>query len=336
MAVIGGDGIGPEVLEEALRVVSAAGVDLDTTSFSLGAGHYLATGEVLSDATLAELSSFEAILLGAVGPPVGSRDVPTGLLERGLLLRLRFELDLYINLRPFTSVPGAIAENADFVVVRENTEGPYAGEGGQLRRGTEHEVATQGSVNTRFGVERCIRFAFELAERRPGRSVTLVHKTNVLTFAGDLWQRTFDEVAAYHPSVDTGYHHVDAASIYLATNASRYDVIVTDNLFGDILTDLAGAVTGGIGFAASANLNPARTGPSMFEPVHGAAHDIAGAKTANPIAAIKSAAMMLDHLGEQPAASRMAKAVLDVQLEVGRSLWDYDTTRIGDEVIGRL
>ncbi len=334
--MIGGDGIGPEVLEEALRVVAASDVDLETTGFSLGADHYLATGEVLSDETLAKLSRFDAILLGAVGPPLGSRDVPPGLLERGLLLRLRFALDLYINLRPFNGVPGAIAENADFVVVRENTEGPYAGEGGQLRRGSNQEVATQGSVNTRFGVERCVRFAFELAESRPRRSVTLVHKTNVLTFAGDLWQRTFDEVATEHPNVETGYHHVDAASIYLATDANRYDVIVTDNLFGDILTDLAGAVTGGIGLAASANLNPNRTGPSMFEPVHGAAHDIAGTKTANPIAAIRSAAMMLDHLGEQAAASRMVKAVLDVQHELGRSLSAYDTSRISDEVIGRL
>ncbi|MGB9113166.1 MAG: 3-isopropylmalate dehydrogenase [Acidimicrobiales bacterium] len=336
IAVIGGDGIGPEVLEEALRVVAATGVDLDTTGFSLGADHYLTTGEVLSDETLADLAGFDAILLGAVGPPLGSRDVPPGLLERGLLLRLRFALDLYINLRPFNGVPGAIAENADVVVVRENTEGPYVGEGGQLRRGSEHEVATQGSVNTRFGVERCVRFAFELAENRPRRSVTLVHKTNVLTFAGDLWQRTFDEVGADHPSVETGYHHVDAASIYLATDANRYDVIVTDNLFGDILTDLAGAVTGGIGLAASANLNPARTTPSMFEPVHGAAHDIAGTKRANPIAAIRSAAMMLDHLGEQAAASRMTKAVLEVQIELGKSLSAYDTTGVSDEVIGRL
>ena len=336
IAVVGGDGIGPEVLDEALRVVAASGVALDTTPFSLGAEHYATTGEVLSDTTLEELSNFDAILLGAVGPPIGSRGVPTGLLERGLLLRLRFALDLYINLRPFNGVPGAIAEDADFVVVRENTEGPYAGDGGQLRRGTENEVATQGSVNTRFGVERCVRFAFEFAESRPRRSLTLVHKTNVLTFAGDLWQRTFDEVGVEHPSVATGYQHVDAATIYLATDASRFDVIVTDNLFGDILTDLAGAVTGGIGLAALANLNPERTGPSMFEPVHGAAHDIAGTKKANPIAAIRSAAMMLDHLGEVASASRVTKAVLEVQRDLGRSLADCDTTQIGDEVIGRL
>ena len=216
---------------------------------------------MLPDETLEELRGFDAILLGAVGPPIGDTSVPPGTLERGLLLRLRFELDLYVNLRPFTGVPGSIAEGADFVVVRENTEGTYAGEGGFLRKGTPHEVATQGSVNTRMGVERCVRFAFDLAARRPARHLTLVHKTNVLTFAGDLWQRTVTEVAAEYPDVDWDYNHVDAACIYLVEQPTRYDVIVTDNLFGDILTDLAGAVTGGIGFAASANLNPARTGP---------------------------------------------------------------------------
>ena len=336
VAVIGGDGIGPEVLEEALKVVTAAGIALDTTRFELGAAHYAATGEVLSDKTLAELASNDAILLGAVGPPIGSRDVPPGVLERGLLLRLRFELDLYINLRPFSGVPGAIAPDADLVVVRENTEGPYAGEGGQLRRNTPQEVATQGSVNTRFGVERCVRFAFELAERRTRRSLTLVHKTNVLTYAGDLWQRTFDEVAVEHPSVAVGYHHVDAASIYLATDATRYDVIVTDNLFGDILTDLAGAVSGGIGYAASANLNPARTGPSMFEPVHGAAHDIVGTGTANPLAAIRSAAMMLEHLGETDAAVQITNAVLEVQNELASSGKVLATSEVGDAVAERL
>jgi 3-isopropylmalate dehydrogenase len=309
VAVIGGDGIGPEVVAEALKVVEAAGVGLDTTSFELGAAHYLASGEVLDDAVLDELRGFDAILLGAVGPPVGSTEVPAGLLERGLLLRLRFELDLYVNLRPFLGTPGAPAPDCDFVVVRENTEGSYAGEGGVLRRGTPHEVATQGSVNTRMGAERCARFAFELAERRPRRKLTLVHKTNVLTFAGDLWARTVNEVAADHPGVEHDYNHVDAACIYMVEQPERYDVIVTDNLFGDILTDLAGAVAGGIGFAASANLNPARTGPSLFEPVHGAAHDIAGTGRANPLAAIRSAALMLEHLGEADAAERVTKAV---------------------------
>lgn len=309
VAVIGGDGIGPEVLAEALKVVAAAGVVLDTTDYELGAAHYARTGEVLPDGVLDELRGFDAILLGAIGPPIGDTAVPPGVLERGLLLKMRFELDLYVNLRPFRGVPGSIAEGADFVVVRENTEGAYAGEGGFLRKGTPHEVATQGSVNTRMGAERCVRFAFQLAQRRPARHLTLVHKTNVLTFAGDLWRRTVEEVAGDYPDVAHDYHHVDAASIYLVERASRYDVVVTDNLFGDILTDLAGAVTGGIGFAASANLNPARTGPSLFEPVHGAAHDIAGEGVANPLAAIASAALMLEHLGEADAATRIDEAV---------------------------
>src|SRR5207245_5390119 len=286
----GGDGIGPEVLAEALKVVRAAAVPIETVDYDLGGARHLRTGEVLPDAVLDELRGLDAILLGAVGTP----EVPPGVLERGLLLRLRFELDLYVNLRPFIDA-GRWLEMA---VVRENTEGVYAGEGGFLRKGTPHEVATQGSVNTRMGVERCVRFAFELARSRPRRHLTLVHKTNVLTFAGDLWQRTFDAVASEHPDVSTAYHHVDAACIYLVESPQRYDVIVTDNLFGDILTDLAGAVSGGIGRAASANLNPARTGPALFEPVHGSAPDIAGTGRANPLAAIVSAAMMLDHLGE--------------------------------------
>jgi len=336
VAVIGGDGIGPEVVAEALKVVKRAGVSLDTVDFELGAAHYLATGEVLPDEVLDEIRSVDAIMLGAVGPAIGSTAVPSGLLERGLLLRLRFELDLYVNLRPFNGVPGAIAPDADFVVIRENTEGPYTGEGGLLRRGTPHEVATQGSVNTRFGVERCVRFAFELAERRSRHHLTLVHKTNVLTFSGDLWQRTFNEVALEHPGIETAYQHVDAASIYFATDAGRYDVVVTDNLFGDILTDLGGAVTGGIGLAASANLNPARTGPSLFEPVHGAAHDIAGTGRANPLAAIRSAAMMLEHLGEPDAAERVTKAALDVGRELAESGSNPGTSAIGDLVAERV
>ena len=335
VAVIGGDGIGPEVCEEALKVVAAAGVDLETKEYTLGAAHYERTGEVLSDAVLDELRGFDAILLGAIGPPIGSTAVPPGILERGLLLRTRFELDLYINQRPFNGVPGAIAPDADFVVIRENTEGPYVGEGGQLRRGTPHEVATQGSVNTRHGVERCVRFAFELATRRERRHVTLVHKTNVLTYSGDLWQRTFDEVAAEYPGVGTAYQHVDAACIYLATDANRYDVIVTDNLFGDILTDLAGAIAGGIGLAASANLNPARTGPSLFEPVHGAAHDIAGTGKANPLAAIRSAGMMLEHLGEHDAATKITDAVLAIGRELATG-GDRTTSQIGDLVAERV
>jgi len=288
VAVIGGDGIGPEVVAEALKVVRATGVGIEIADYDLGAGRYERTGEVLPDSVLDELRLSDAILLGAVGPPIGSTKVPSGVIERGLLLRLRFELDLYINLRPFSGVPGALAPEADFVVVRENTEGPYVGEGGVLRRATPFEVATQGSVNTRHGVERCVRYAFELAERRR-RHVTLVHKTNVLTYSGDLWRRVFDLVALEHPAVATAYNHVDAACIFFVEDAARYDVVVTDNLFGDILADLAGAVTGGIGLAASGNLNPARTGPSLFEPVHGSAHDIVGTGKASPLAAIRSA-----------------------------------------------
>ena len=304
IAVIGGDGIGPEVVAEALSVVRAAGVDLDTVAYDLGGDRYLRTGEVLPDSVLDELRNVDAILLGAVGSP----EVTPGILERGLLLRLRFELDLYVNLRPFKAAGGP-GGAIDAVVVRENTEGVYAGEGGFLRKGTPFEIATQGSVNTRRGVERCVRFAFAQAEARPRQHLTLVHKTNVLAFAGDLWQRTFDEVAAEHPDVTTAYCHIDAACIHLVESPSRFDVIVTDNLFGDILTDLAGAVAGGIGKAASANLNPDRTGPSLFEPVHGSAPDIAGTGRANPLAAIRSAAMMLDFLGEADAARRIFDAV---------------------------
>jgi 3-isopropylmalate dehydrogenase len=337
IAVIGGDGIGPEVCAEALKVVAAAGVDLATTEFDLGAARYHRDGTVLSDEVLEDLRGYDAILLGAVGPPVGDTSVPPGTLERGLLLRLRFELDLYVNLRPFTGVPGSIAEGADFVVIRENTEGTYAGEGGFLRKGTPAEVATQGSVNTRMGVERCVRFAFELAGRRSARHLTLVHKTNVLTFAGDLWNRTVTEVSSEFPDITWDYNHVDAACIYLVEQPGRYDVIVTDNLFGDILTDLAGAVSGGIGFAASANLNPARTGPSLFEPVHGAAHDIAGQGIANPLAAIHSAALMLEYLGENDAAQRILKA-LSEQANVlsTSSAAPLSTTAVGDAIAERL
>ena len=336
VAVIGGDGIGPEVVAEALKVIAAAGVVIETVDYDLGAGRYERTGEVLPDSVLEELGGLDAVLLGAVGPPIGSTTVPPGVIERGLLLRLRFELDLYINLRPFKGVPGSIAPDADFVLVRENTEGSYAGEGGALRRGSPFEVATQGSVNTRHGVERCVRYAFGLAERRARHHVTLVHKTNVLTYAGDLWQRSFDSVALEHAAVATAYSHVDAACIFLVENPARYDVLVTDNLFGDILADLAGAVTGGIGLAASANLNPARTGPSLFEPVHGCAYDIAGTGKANPLAAIRSAALMLEHLGEVAAAERVTKAVLELQTEMAGSSEAWSTAGVGDAVIRRL
>ena len=304
IAVIGGDGIGPEVTAEALKVVRAAGVDVSTTDFDLGGSRYLRDGEILSDATLDQLRDFDAILLGAVGTP----DVPPGVIERGLLLKMRFELDLYVNQRPFIGTAPGHTKPHDFIVIRENTEGPYVGEGGVLRKGTPNEVATQGSVNTRMGVERCVRYAFELAATRERKHVTLVHKTNVLTFAGDLWQRTFDSVSRKFPQIATAYNHVDAACIYFVQDPQRYDVIVTDNLFGDILTDLGGAVSGGIGLASSANLNPARTGPSMFEPVHGSAPDIVGTGKANPTAAILSAALMLDFLGETAAADRVRAA----------------------------
>ncbi|MGK2958828.1 MAG: 3-isopropylmalate dehydrogenase [Acidimicrobiales bacterium] len=321
IGVIGGDGIGPEVVAEALKVVRAAGVELDCVDYDLGGRRYLATGETLPLSVLEELRGFDAILLGAIGTP----EVAPGILERGLLLELRFSLDLYVNLRPFLSPP-----DIDFMVVRENTEGTYAGEGGFLRKGTPHEVATQGSVNTRMGVERCVRFAFELADSRPRRHLTLVHKTNVLTFAGDLWQRTFDDVAKEFPAVELAYNHVDAACIHFVTAPERYDVLVTDNLFGDILTDLGGAVAGGIGLAASANLNPARTGPSLFEPVHGSAPDIVGTGKANPAAAILSAAMMLEFLGEDDAAARVRKAVSEISDMTGT------TTEIGDAIAGKV
>ena len=277
IGVIGGDGIGPEVIAEAIKVIDAAGVAYERTDYDLGAHRYLEDGTVLPDEVLEEWRGLDAILLGAVGDPAVGVAAPPGLVERGILLRMRFELDQYINLRPFRLPP-----RCDFEVIRENTEGTYAGEGGFLRKGTPFEIATQGSVNTRMGVERCVRYAFELASTTERQHLTLVHKKNVLTFAGDLWQRTFDEVAEEYPQVSTGYDHIDAACIHFVERPERYDVIVTDNLFGDILTDLGGAVAGGVGFAASANLNPSRSGPSMFEPVHGTAPDIAGQASRTP------------------------------------------------------
>jgi 3-isopropylmalate dehydrogenase len=326
VAVIGGDGIGPEVVGEALKVVRAAGVSIDAVDYDLGGARYLRTGEVLPDAVLDELRGFDAILLGAVGTP----EVPPGVLERGLLLRMRFSLDLYINLRPFHAGPNRYNDGVDMFVVRENTEGPYVGEGGVLRHGTPNEVATQGSVNTRLGVERCVRYAFDLARSRDRKHCTLVHKTNVLTFAGDLWQRTFNEVASEYTDVGTAYNHVDAACIYFVADPGRFDVVVTDNLFGDILTDLGGAIAGGIGRAASANLNPARTGPSLFEPVHGSAPDIAGTGKADPRAAIISAVMMLDFLGEPEAAARVTKALADADDVQGT------TSAVGDAIAERV
>ncbi len=326
IGIIGGDGIGPEVVDEAMKCVDAAGVDYEAVPFDLGGSRYLRDGVVLEDEHLDAIRGLDAVMLGAVGTP----GVPPGVIERGLLLTLRFELDLYVNLRPFLSGPNQYNDGVDMLVVRENTEGTYAGEGGFLRKNTPYEIATQGSVNTRKGAERAIRYAFDLAQARDRKHLTLVHKTNVLTFAGDLWQRAFDEAAVDYPDVDTAYHHVDAACIYFVQDPGRYDVVVTDNLFGDILTDLGGAVSGGIGRAASGNLNPARTGPSLFEPVHGSAPDIAGTGKADPRAAIISAAMMLEFLGEDDAGARV-RAAVDKSDDVQGS-----TAEIGDAIAGRI
>ncbi|MFE6733859.1 3-isopropylmalate dehydrogenase [Microbacterium sp. NPDC057650] len=341
LAVIPGDGIGPEVIAEAEKVLDAVTAGGDTTfektRFSLGAARYLETGDTLTDDDLDAIRTHDAILLGAVGGQPGDPRLKDANIERGLLLKLRFELDHYVNLRPsklFAGAPGPLAEpgEVDFVVVREGTEGPYVGNGGSIRRGTPHEVANETSVNTAYGVERVVRYAFELAERRDNR-VTLVHKTNVLVNAGGLWKRVVDEVAKEHPGVAVDYLHVDAATIFLVTNPSRFDVIVTDNLFGDILTDLAGAVTGGIGLAASGNINPAGAFPSMFEPVHGSAPDIAGQQKADPTAAILSVALLLDHLGLRDEAARIQQAV---EQDIAERDAPRTTAQIGDAIIARL
>src|SRR5246127_3151266 len=311
LAVVGGDGIGPEVTAEALKVLRAAtpGAGIDETNYDLGARRWHRTGETLPDAVLEEIKGHDAILLGAVGDP----SVPSGVLERGLLLRLRFELDHHINLRPGRLYPGVSSPLAgnpdiDFVVVREGTEGPYAGTGGAIRAGTPNEIATEVSVNTAFGVRRVVQYAFERALQRR-KHLTLVHKTNVLNFSGKLWSRIVAEVGEEYPDVEVAYQHVDAATIFMVTDPGRFDVIVTDNLFGDIITDLAAAVCGGIGLAASGNIDATRTNPSMFEPVHGSAPDIAGQGIADPTAAIMSVALLLAHLGEDDAAGRVDPAV---------------------------
>ena len=345
IAVIGGDGIGPEVTAEALKVLDAASDStFEQTSYDLGAERYLATGEVLPDSVLAEIREHDAILLGAVGGRPGDPNLPPGILERGLLLRLRFALDHYVNLRPSRVFPGVstpLAESVlakgdiDFVVVREGTEGPYTGNGGTVRAGTPQEVATEVSLNTAFGVERVVRDAFARAQARPRRRLTLVHKTNVLVHAGAVWSRVVAEVGAEFPDVEVDYLHVDAATIFLATDPARFDVIVTDNLFGDILTDLAAAVTGGIGLAASGNVNPDRTAPSMFEPVHGSAPDIAGQQKADPTAAILSVALLLEHLGEPDAAARVEKAVTTDLAERAAGT-SRRTAEVGDAIASRL
>ncbi|HAT1153143.1 TPA: 3-isopropylmalate dehydrogenase [Corynebacterium striatum] len=335
LAVIGGDGIGPEVTAEALKVLNAVRDDIETTEYDLGARRYLRNGELLTDADLDSIREHDAILLGAIGAP---GQVSPGILERGLLLKMRFALDHHVNLRPSKLYPTATSPLAnpgeiDFVVVREGTEGLYCGNGGTLREGTPHEVASEVSQNTRFGVERVVRDAFERAMGRR-KHVTLVHKTNVLVNAGGLWQRTVEEVAKEYSEVTVEYNHIDAATIYMVTDPGRYDVIVTDNLFGDILTDLAGAVTGGIGLAASGNIDASGTNPSMFEPVHGSAPDIAGKGIADPTAAILSAAMLLRHIGDETNAVRIEEAVAaDVSARGNEQL---GTTEIGDRIAAAL
>ena len=336
LAVIGGDGIGPEVTKEAietLRAVCAGQVEISTTDYSLGASHYLETGEILSEETLTALSKHDAIVLGAVGGDPRDPRLQGGLIERGLLLKLRFAFDHYVNLRPTVLYPGVDSPlkepgTVDFVVVREGTEGPYVGNGGVLRKGGAHEIATEVSVNTALGVERVVRYAFEAAMKRR-KKLTLVHKTNVLVHAGSLWSRVLSEVGQEFPDVVVDYLHIDAVMIFLVNEPSRFDVIVTDNLFGDIITDLAGAVGGGIGLAASANLNPSGSFPSMFEPVHGSAPDIAGQRKADPTAAIMSMALLLDHLGHQPQADVLRKAVL---VDVASRAGARSTTDIGDAI----
>jgi len=339
IAVIGGDGIGPEVVAEGLKVLSAVtasnGPKVNTTEYDLGARRWHATGETLPDSVLAEIRDHDAILLGAVGDP----GVPSGVLERGLLLKLRFALDQYVNLRPVRLYPGVQSPLAlervapggiDFIVVREGTEGPYVGNGGALRVGSPAEIATEVSINTRYGVERVVRDAFARADVRERKHLTLVHKHNVLVHAGDLWRRTVDEVGAEYPGVTTAYQHVDAATIFMVTDPGRFDVIVTDNLFGDILTDIAAAIAGGIGLAASGNINPQRSAPSMFEPVHGSAPDIAGQGKADPTAAILSVAMLLDHIGRPQDALRVERAVAS-DLRTRGNL-TRSTSQVGDAI----
>lgn len=331
LAVIPGDGIGVEVTAEALKVLRKLVPDVETTEFDLGAKRYNETGDLLPDAELDAIRQHDAILLGAIGDP---RFVAPGILERGLLLNMRFLLDHHVNLRPArtypqSSSPLAANPDIDFVVVREGTEGPYTGNGGSIRIGTPHEVATEVSVNTWFGAERVVRAAYELAQKRRGH-LTLIHKTNVLSNAGRIWTRAMETVGAEYPEVETAYCHIDAATIYMVTDPTRFDVIVTDNLFGDIITDLAGAVTGGIGLAASANIDASGTNPSMFEPVHGSAPDIAGQGIADPTAAILSAAMLLRHLGREDDAARIEAAV-EADL-ASRGDGPIVTTEVGDRI----
>ena len=339
IAVIGGDGIGPEVIAEAVKVLGAAAGErtFEVNSYDLGAERYVRTGEILPASVLAEIAEHDAVLLGAVGDP----RVPSGLLERGLVLRLRFEFDQYVNLRPIRLFPGVgspLASTApiDVLVVREGTEGAYIEAGGILRKGTAAEIAMQESINTAFGVGRVTRYAFNCAVARPRRKLTLVHKSNVLAHAGDLWRRTFEATAADYPGVSADYCHVDAALMYLVTQPSLFDVLVTDNLFGDVLTALGAAIAGGLGLAASASINPDRTRPSTFEPVHGSAPDIAGKQKADPTAAILSAAMLCDHLGMTSEASSIEQAVAEDLLERQGEWAARSTAEVGDDIAERV
>ena len=342
LAVIAGDGIGPEIITEAQRVLQRAceldSIRVDSTDYKLGAEHWLKTGETLPESTMEALKQHDAILFGAIGADPRSGKIPSGLIEREMLLKLRFSFDHYINLRPARLYPGAVSPlsnpgEIDFVVVREGTEGPYVGNGGTIRGGTDAEIATEVSINTAHGVRRLIRYAFELAQSRR-KKLTLIHKTNVLVHAGRLYTRLFEEIGREFPEVQTDYLHVDAATIFMTTDPSRFDVIVTDNLFGDILTDQAGAVTGGIGYAASGNINAVGEFPSMFEPVHGSAPDIAGQNKANPTAAILAGAMLLRHLGYESTAVRIEDAVeADMRVNGART---RGTDEVGNDVLGFL
>ena len=342
LAVIAGDGIGPEIITEAQRVLQRAcefdSIRVDSTDYKLGAEHWLKTGETLPESTMESLKQHDAILFGAIGADPRSGKIPSGLIEREMLLKLRFSFDHYINLRPARLYPGAVSPlsnpgEIDFVVVREGTEGPYVGNGGTIRGGTDAEIATEVSINTAHGVRRLIRYAFELAQSRR-KKLTLIHKTNVLVHAGRLYTRLFEEIGREFPEVQTDYLHVDAATIFMTTDPSRFDVIVTDNLFGDILTDQAGAVTGGIGYAASGNINAVGEFPSMFEPVHGSAPDIAGQNKANPTAAILAGAMLLRHLGYESTAVRIEDAVeADMRANGART---RGTDEVGNDVLGFL
>ena len=342
LAVIAGDGIGPEIITEAQRVLQRAceldSIRVDSTDYKLGAEHWLKTGETLPESTMESLKQHDAILFGAIGADPRSGKIPSGLIEREMLLKLRFSFDHYINMRPARLYPGAVSPlsnpgEIDFVVVREGTEGPYVGNGGTIRGGTDAEIATEVSINTAHGVRRLIRYAFELAQSRR-KKLTLIHKTNVLVHAGRLYTRLFEEIGREFPEVQTDYLHVDAATIFMTTDPSRFDVIVTDNLFGDILTDQAGAVTGGIGYAASGNINAVGEFPSMFEPVHGSAPDIAGQNKANPTAAILAGAMLLRHLGYESTAVRIEDAVeADMRANGART---RGTDEVGNDVLGFL